>query len=132
MPNNSQQGNEAVCLCAYNLFAVFCILMSSASMYYTLVEYSSLDDANKELCSPLVVWKVGLLAHIIYFFMMLSFSVGAVKSMDDNERGAAINDTQFKFSKVLDASMFLCRNLCLLFCGPFIMIECVISGAYYD
>lgn len=91
-----------------------------------------MSQQDKDDCRALTVWKVGLELHIIYFFFGLSFSVGAVKSQDDNEAVLHQTERHEKFGKVMDASMLVCRNLCLAFCGPFILLECVLSAVYYN
>lgn len=36
------------------------------------------------------------------------------------------------FDKIIDSSLDVVRIFCILFCGPFILVECILSLAYYN
>lgn len=130
------QDNEQICLLAFNVFGLICILYSCIGIYDLTNEYRKLEDFEKELCQPYIVWKVSFLIHIIFFFICLSFSVGTAQSYindDDNARNRP-NDHiyRLRFEKMIENALDVVRVFCLLFCGPFIVIECILSIVYYN
>ena len=70
------QDNESVCLLAFNVFGVVCIVYSSMGIYDLILLYQSLSLADQQLCEPYLFWKSIFLVHIIFFFICMSFSVG--------------------------------------------------------
>ena len=37
-----------------------------------------------------------------------------------------------RFDKAIENSMDVVRIFCVLFCGPFVMVECILSLAFYN
>lgn len=71
------QDNEQVCLLAFNVFGLVCVLYSCMGIYDLQKTYREMPaDDDQEKCFPYVVWKTGFLVHIVFFFICLSFSVG--------------------------------------------------------
>jgi len=134
------ESNEQVCLLAFNIFGVICSLYSALSIYDLQKSYQELGDQQQENCTPYLIWKVGFLVHIIFFFICLSFSVGVAQDYldeEDNARAREPTDPRntiymLKFDKMIENSLDVMRMFCLLFCGPFILVECLLSLVYFS
>eukprot|EP00347_Sterkiella_histriomuscorum_P014645 403360091 len=78
---------------------------------------------------------MAFLIHIIFFFICLSFSVGTAQSyLNDDEaiRNAPSDHIyRLRFEKMIENALDVVRVFCILFCGPFIMIECIITVIFY-
>ena len=132
------ESNEQVCLLAFNIFGLICVVYSSIGIYDLGVTYSELAPSQKEECHPYVVWKVAFLLHIAFFFICLSFSVGAAQNYlndDENEnerRNRNPSDAngsiyRLRFDKMVENALDVVRVFCILFCGPLILLECFLS-----
>jgi len=128
---NSSHGNETICLVAFNIFAVLCIMACAAEMTDMYKEFNSSDPEVQDACHPLYIWKMGFLLHIIYFFLFFSFSVGAIRSYAELEGERDLHRYRRKFERMMENSMHACRGFCFGFCGPTVLVECILSAVYY-
>ena len=131
------QDNEQICLLAFNVFGLICILYSCIGIYDLQQQYRKLELYEQEDCQPYLIWKVVFLVHIIFFFICLSFSVGTAQSYlndEDTNRNNAPSQHiyRLRFEKMIENSLDVIRLFCLMFCGPFIMVECIMSIIYYS
>jgi len=114
-----------------------CVVYSCMGVYYVAKDYYNLDSEERSECYPYLAWKTGFLFHIIFFFICVSFSVGAAQTylneedIENNRINQRVDSYREKFEKVLDSAMDVVRGFCMLFCGPFILCECLLSMFFY-
>ena len=133
------QDNEQICLLAFNVFGLICVIYSCMNIYDISTKYRGLDPIEQEECTVYLVWKIAFLLHVIFTFICLSFSVGTARSFieeDDLRRNDTSNRTatryRERFDKMIENSLDVVRVLCVFFCGPFILVECLLSIIYYN
>ena len=76
------------------------------------------------------------LLHINLFFVGLSFSVGTCDTFlneDDLDILDANGEPEREpTTRIVEASMSVLKTHCAVFCGPFILVECILCMAYYS
>jgi hypothetical protein len=124
------QGNESLCLLIFNLFGILCVVYSCQALYNLHYDFSGLDPEFQHVCKPYVVWKMMFLFHIIIFFIGLSFSVGTCDTFlndEDLEISYANELPERKnFTNVVEQSIEVLKTHCMIFCGPCILVECIL------
>lgn len=139
------QDNEQVCLLAFNIFSFICILYSCKSIYDLQLRYYNLQPNEQDECMPYITWKTGFNMHIIFFFVFIAFSVGTAQAYVDGDihetrarrqqlqqAPAMVRLYKLKFEKLLDNASEVLKLSCFCFWGPFILIECLYSMAYFS
>ena len=93
------------------------------------------DEEAKSECKPYAVWKVGFLAHVILFFVSMSFAVGTCDTFlneEDREIAEAnAEEERESTTQLVEKSLSVLKVHCTVFCGPFVLVECILSCAYY-
>jgi hypothetical protein len=76
------------------------------------------------------------LLHIIIFFMGLSFAVGTCDTFlndEDLEISQANEMPERKaFTTIVEQSLEILKTHCMIFCGPFVLVEVVLQCFYYN
>lgn len=134
------QDNEQICLLAFNVFSIVCILYCCENIYSVIVEYSKIgNEEDQQACHTYLIWKIVFLLHVIFFFISLSFSVGTAQSYlneeenpDEENQDPAVRRRRIQFDNMIEHSMDVVRIFCVMFCGPFLMVECILSLALYN
>ena len=79
---------------------------------------------------------MGLLFHTILFFLALSFAVGTCDTFlneDDLEIiEANAQPERESFTQLVEKSMSTLKVHCLIFCGPFVLVEVILCCVYYS
>ena len=79
---------------------------------------------------------MGFLIHIILFFIGLSFAVGTCDTFlndEDLEISHANEAPERKsFTNIVEESLQILKAHCVIFCGPVILIECILQCVYYS
>ena len=142
------QDNEQVCLLAFNIFSFVCVAFSCMTIYDLQKKYQGFSDPEREACMPYIAWKSAFLMHMVFFFMCLAFSVGTAQTyLEDNANreedtqtarrlqieAASPNERMYrlKFDKMIENALDVLKLCCLSFCGPTVLIECVITIVWY-
>ena len=81
---------------------------------------------------PFIVWKTCLLAHIIFFFVTLSFSVAALQKYQEDTERPLISPIQRKYLRVLENMFVLMKICCVFVFGPVLMVECIVWVVFYS
>ena len=72
---------------------------------------------------------------MILFFLGLSFAVGSCDTFlnDEDLEIAHANDMPERqnFTRIIEESLDVLKVHCVLFCGPFVLVECVLCCVYY-
>ena len=106
------------------------------SMYNLASEFSGLESAEQSQCKPYVFWKEGFLGHIILFFIAMSFAVGTCDTFlnEEDHEVAEANQEEVRESttQLIEKSLSVLKIHCMIFCGPFVLVECILSCAYYQ
>ena len=88
------------------------------------------------MCHPYALWKVGFLAHIVLFFMGLSFAVGTCDTFlneDDLEIMEANTEPERqRTTSLIEKSLTVLKVNCMGFCGPVVLTECILCCIYYS
>ena len=79
------QGNEQLCLLVFHCFGILCTVYSCVSIYNLADEYSGLEPQFQKQCKPYALWKAAFLAHVILFFIAMSFAVGTCDTFMNEE-----------------------------------------------
>ena len=99
-------------------------------------KYGELDTEAQSECNPYAVWKTGFLAHIVLFFLSMSFALGTCDTFlneEDREIELANNEQEREYmTRLIEKSIHVLKYNCMVFCGPFILVECILSCVYYD
>ena len=129
--------NSSICSLVCNILGMMAIIYSCKGISdLTSTYFSSTPDEQQE-CMPYYIWKLGFMAHIIFFFMCVIFSISTASSYldDEPEDIQGMNPSEYiwrlKFEKMIENSLDVVRVFCMVFCGPFILIECILSFVYY-
>lgn len=72
---------------------------------------------------------------MIFTFIFLSFSVGTAQSYLQDEANSAnggVSEYRERFDKMIENALDVVRIFCVLFCGPTILLECLLSIIYYN
>lgn len=105
-------------------------------MYNLSTDFNTLDSYKQSVCMPYAVWKGGFFCHIILFFLSLSFAVGTCDTFLNEEDSLVYEANQAPerepTTKLLEKAVDVLRAHCILFCGPFILVECILSVCYYN
>ena len=106
-------------------------------MYDTGTRYANLETPEAQSdCKPYTVWKIGFLSHVILFFLAMSFAVGTCDTFlneEDSEIAEAnAEEERENVTLLVKKSLTVLKYNCMVFCGPFILIECIMCCAYYD
>ena len=130
------QGNESLCLLVFHLFGLLCVVYSCIGLYNLADVFMKLTPEEQSVCYPYAVWKTMFLLHINLFFIGLSFAVGTCDTFlneDDLEILDANGEPEREpTTRIVEASMSVLKTHCAVFCGPFILIECMLCLAYYS
>ena len=81
---------------------------------------------------PFIVWKTCLLAHIIFFFVTLSFSVAALQKYQENSDRPPVSAIQRKYMRVLENMFVLMKICCVFVFGPVLMVECIVWIVFFS
>ena len=105
------------------------------SIYTLATDYTALMPNQQIQCTPYAFWKAGFLAHVILFFIAMSFAVGTCDTFlndEDHEIQEANSEEEREpTTHLVEKSLSVLKLHCMVFCGPFILIECIMSCAYY-
>ena len=73
---------------------------------------------------------------MILFFIAMSFAVGTCETFlneEDHEVFEANAEEEREATTYLvEKSLTVLKTHCMFFCGPFILVECILSSVYYD
>jgi len=84
------------------------------------------------------------LCHLILFFLCISFSVGTARGYVDENLSEREREAQnllippnqriikLRFDKMIENSIDVMRVFCLLFCGPILFTECIMTMIFYS
>ena len=76
------------------------------------------------------------LFHIIIFFIGLSFSVGTCDTFlnDEDVEISYTNELPERkpFTNIVEKSIEVLKTHCMLFCGPCLLVECILQCIYYS
>ena len=94
-----------------------------------------LEPEIQSECRPYAVWKTGFMLHIILFFVGLSFAVGSCDTILNEEDidvvEANAQPERIGFTKIVEESLNVLKGHCVLFCGPFVFLESILSCVYF-
>ena len=114
----------------FHCFGILCVVYSCVSMYHLAWDYNALDPQAQSVCHPYALWKVGFLAHIVLFFMGLSFAVGTCDTFlneDDLEIMEANTEPERQpTTSLIEKSLTVLKVNCMGFCGPVVLTECIL------
>ena len=106
------------------------------SIYSLASDFSNLSPAEQNDCKPYAFWKAGFLFHVILFFIAMSFAVGTCDTFlneDDHEiQEANAEEERESTTQLVEKSLSVLKVNCMFFCGPFVLVECILSCAYYQ
>lgn len=120
----------------FHCFGILCVIYSCLSIYDLAADYTELEPEIQGQCKPYAVWKVGFLFHVILFFIAMSFAVGTCDTFlneEDNEIAEAnAEEERESTTRMVEKSLYVLKGHCTIFCGPFVLIECIMSCIYYE
>lgn len=129
------QGNESLCLLVFHCFGILCVVYSCVGLYNLTTEFIKLTPEEQSICKPYAVWKTMFLFHINLFFVGLSFAVGTCDTFlneDDMEILDANSEPEREYTtRIVETSLSVLKTHCAVFCGPFILVECILCMVYY-
>ena len=129
-------GNEQLCLLVFNIFAILCVVYSCIAIFNISNSYNELSPAVQEICNPYVWWKEGFLLHVIFFFMALSFTIGTCDTILNEEDRVTLEANsepeRQKFTSCVKYATEVTKVQATIFCGPILLIECLLSGVYFQ
>ena len=130
------QGNEQLCLLVFHCFGALCVIYSCISIYKLADDYSALEPEYQSECKPYAIWKAAFLGHVILFFIAMSFAVGTCDTFlneEDHEIHEANQEEEREVvTSLIEKSLSVLKVHCTFFCGPFILVECILSCCYYQ
>lgn len=139
--------NEQVCLLVFNVFAFVCVGFSCMTIYELQSQYASFDPPKQQACLPYVTWKCGFLFHLIFLFTCLAFTVGTAQTYLEEDLSREARRTRryqmqlahpnerlwrLRFNKMVENALDVLRLLCLSFCGPTLLVECLLTLVWYS
>ena len=120
----------------FHCFGILCVVYSCMSIYNLVNEYSTLDAVDQNQCKPYAYWKAGFLAHVILFFIAMSFAVGTCDTFlneEDHEVADANQEEERESTThLVEKSLSVLKVHCMIFCGPFVLLECILSCVFYQ
>lgn len=119
----------------FNIFGILSVVYSCQALYSLSEEFSGLEDEIQSICRPYTIWKTMFFIHVILFFVGLSFAVGTCDTIlneEDTEIQVANMEPERQgFTKTVEQSLSVLRSHCVFFCGPFVLVESILSCFYY-
>lgn len=74
--------------------------------------------------------------HVIFFFIAMSFALGTCDTFlneEDPEIETANNEPERESTtRLVEKSLKVLKYHCMIFCGPFVLMECAMSCVYYQ
>ena len=76
------------------------------------------------------------MSHVILFFVAMSFAVGTCDTFL-NEEDAEIHEANQEEEReattnLVEKALTVLKVHCMFFCGPFVLLECILSCCYYQ
>ena len=120
----------------FHCFAILCVIYSCISIWNLAIKFNELEPEAQESCQPYAIWKSVFLTHVVFFFISMSFALGTCDTFlneEDPEIEVANNeDVRESTTRLVERSIKLLKYHCMMFCGPFVLIESVLSCVYYQ
>jgi len=118
---------ETVCFIAFYFFSLLIIIAACSEAHKVTHDYYSLAPDAILLCSQYIVWKLGILFHIIFLFFSMLFFTFIISKLDMyQEINMSTYDSTF-------GSLFLAFRLCFpCVYGSILLSQTIYSVVYYS